>query len=93
MQRRGNLGPFRKFDEIRVQAQEAFMPRMLTLFDKIGSSAVAGFFVFYYFAGRLSVAFCHRATEYVYTNTAPDFLGEIYKQIHSIRLVARQDKI
>lgn len=55
------------------------MPRMLTGFNKNGGSAVAGFFLFYYFAGRLSVALCRRATEQFYANAAPDILGEIYK--------------
>lgn len=58
---------------------------MLTGFDKNGGSAVAGFLLFYYFAGRLSLAFCHRAKEYIYTKAESDFFGETYIEIHSIR--------
>lgn len=81
VQRRVNLGPFRKFDEIRVQAWEAFM---LTRFDKNGGSVVAGSHLFYYFAGRPSVA--NRNRVILLKRSAWLFR-------RNIRVVARQDTI
>lgn len=84
VQWRVNLGPFRKFDEIRVQAWEAFMPRMLTRFDKNGGSAVAGSHLFNYFAGCPSVA--NRNRVILLKRSAWLFR-------RNIRVVARQDTI
>lgn len=64
MLQRVNLEPFKKFDEIRVQTSEAFIPWMLMGVDKNGASAVARVFLFYYCAGLLSGILPHflRAT-------------------------------
>lgn len=60
MQRRVNLGPFRKFDEIvNLQTWEAFMLWMLTWFDKNGPQLWQESF---YFIILLDVCLWHFAT-------------------------------